>query len=120
MCLLELCAGDDKADEDVDGSWCLDLGDDVHNLGEFILLVVFVRIGDGSGEGNMIFFFNFGGDGVSGDKGDTGKSIFFDERVLFLVDILRNTGGKFESESSLSFLLLGAFDIANKKRFLLA
>ena len=120
MCLLQLCAGDDKADEDVDGSWCLDLGDDVHNLGEFILLVVFVRIGDGSGEGNMIFFFIFVGDGVSGDKDDTGKCIFFDEGVLFLGDILRNTGDKFESESSLSFLLLSAFDVANKKRFLLA
>ena len=57
MCLLDLCAGDDKADEDVDGFWCVDLGDNVHNLGEFILLVVFVLIGDGSGEGNMIFFF---------------------------------------------------------------
>ena len=120
MCLLELCAGDDKADEDVDGSWCLDLGDDVHNLGEFILSLVFVRICDGCGEGNMIFFFIFGGDGVSGDKGDTGKCIFFDEGVLFLGDIFRNTGDKFEPESSLSFLLLGAFDVANKKRFLLA
>ena len=120
MCVLELCAGDDKADEDLDGSWCLDLGDHVHNLGEFILLVVFVRIGDGSGEDNMIFFFIFVGDGVSGDKDDTGKCIFFDEGVLFLGDILRNTGDKFESESSLSFLLLGAFDVANKKRFLLA
>ena len=119
-CLLELCAGDDEADEDVDGSWCLALGDDVHNRGEFVLLVVFVRIGDGSGEGNMIFFFIFGGDGVSGDKGDTDKCIFFDEGVLFLGDILWNTGDKFESESSLSFLLLGAFDVANKKRFLLA
>ena len=119
MCLLELCAGDDKADEDVDGSWCLDLGDDVHNLGEFILLVVFVRIGDGSWEGNMIFFFIFGGDGVSGDMGDTGNCIFFDEGVLFLGDILWNTGDKFESEWSLSFLLLGAFDVANKNRFLL-
>ena len=46
MCLLELCAGDDKADEDGHGSWCLDLGDDVHNLGEFILSLVFVRICD--------------------------------------------------------------------------
>ena len=95
---------------------CLDLGDDVHNLGEFILLVVFVRIGNRSGEGNIIFFFIFGGDVVSGDKGDTGKCIFFDEGVLFLGDILRNTSDKFESESS-SVLLLGAFDVPNKKRF---
>ena len=68
----------------------------------------------------MIFFFIFGGDGVSGDMGDTGNCIFFDEGVLFLGDILWNTGDKFESESSLSFLLLSAFDVANKKRFLLA
>ena len=116
MCLLELCTGDDEADEEnVDGFWCFALGDDVHNREEFILLVVFVRIGDGSGEGNMIFFFIFGGDGVSSDKGDTGKSIFFDEGVLFLGDVLRNIGDKFESESSLSFLLLGVFDVANKK-----
>ena len=112
VCLLELCAGDDEADEEnADGFWCFALGDDVHNRGEFILLVVFVRIGDG----NMIFFFIFGGDGVSSDKGDTGKSIFFDEGVLFLGDVLRNIGDKFESESSLSFLLLGVFDVANKK-----
>ena len=116
MCLLELCAGDDEADEeDVDGFWCLTLGDDVPNRGQFILLVVFVRIGDGSVEGNIIFFFIFGGDGVSGDKDGTGKSIFFDEGVLFLGDVLRNIGDTFESESSLSFLLLGAFDVANKK-----
>ena len=116
MCLLELCTGDDEADEEnVDGFWCFALGDDVHNREEFILLVVFVGIGDGSGEGNMIFFFIFGGDGVSSDKGDTGKSIFFDEGVLFLGDVLRNIGDKFESESSLSFLLLGVFDVANKK-----
>ena len=83
MCLLEFCAGDDKADEDVDGSWCLDLKDDVHNLGEFILLVVFVRIGDGSGEGNMIFFFIFGGDGVSGDKGDF--LVIFSETLMINV-----------------------------------
>ena len=100
---------------DVDGFWRLTLGDDVRNRGEFILLVIFVRTGDGSGEGNMIFFFIFGGDSVSGDKDDTGKSIFFDEGVLFLGDVLRNVGDTFESESSLSFLLLGAFDIANKK-----
>ena len=116
VCLLELCAGDDEADEEnVDGFWCFALGDDVHNRGIFILLVVFVRIGDGSGEGNMIFFFTFGGDGVSSDKGDTGKSIFFDEGVLFLGDVLRNISDKFESESSLSFPLLGVFDVANKK-----
>ena len=90
MCLLELCAGDDEADEDedVDGFWCLALGDDVHSRGEFSLSVVFVWIGDGPGEGNTIFFFIFGGDGVSGDKDDTGKSIFFDNGVLFLGDIL--------------------------------
>ena len=116
MCLLELCAGDDAADEeDVNGLWCLALGDDVHSRGEFSLLVFFVRIGDGSGEGNMIFFFIFGGDDVSGNKGDTGKSICCDEGVLFLGDLLRNIGDKFESESSLSFLLLGACDVANKK-----
>ena len=117
VCLLELCAGDDEADEDedLDGFWCLALGDDVHSRREFSLLVVFIRIGDGSGEGNMIFFFIFGGDSLSGDKGDTGKSIFFDYGVLFLGDGLRNTGDKFESESSLSSLLLGAFDVANKK-----
>ena len=63
----------------------------------------------------MIFFFIFGGDGVSSDKGDTGKYIVFDEGVLFLGDVLRNIGDKFESESSLSFLLLGAFDADNKK-----
>ena len=90
MCLLELCAGDDEADEDedVDGFWCLALGDDVRSHGEFSLLFVFVWIGDGPGEGNTIFFFIFGGDGVSGDKGDPGKSIFFDDGVLFLGDIL--------------------------------
>ena len=116
VCLLEFCAGDDEADEeDLDGFWCLALGDDVHNRREFILLVVFVRIGYGSGEGNMIFFFIFGGDGVSSDKGDTGKYIVFDEGVLFLGDVLWNIGDKFESESSLSFLLLGAFDADNKK-----
>ena len=97
VCLLELCAGDDKADEeDVDGFWRVTLGDYVRNCGEFILLVVFVRIGDGSGEGDMIFFFIFGGDGVSGNKDDTGKSIFFDEGVLFLGDVLRNVGDTFE------------------------
>ena len=116
VCLLELYTGDDEADEEnVDGFWCFALGDDVHNREEFILLVVFVGIGDGSGEGNMIFFFIFDGDGVSSDKGDTGKSIFFDEGVLFLGDVLRNIGDKFDSESSLSFLLLGVFDVANKK-----
>ena len=64
------------------------------------------------GEGNVIFFFIFGGDRSSGDKDDTGKSIFFDEGVLFLGGVLQNAGDKFESESSLSFLLLAAF---NKK-----
>ena len=90
MCLLELCAVDDEADEDedVDGFLYLALGDDVHSHGEFSPLVVFVRIGYGPGEGNMIFFFIFGDDSVSGDKGDTGKSIFFDDGVLFLGDIL--------------------------------
>lgn len=87
--LLELCAGDDAADEeDVDGLWCLALGDNVHSRGEFSLFVVFVWIGDGSGEGNMTFFFIFGGGGVSGDKGGTGKSICYDEGVLFLGDLL--------------------------------
>ena len=90
MRLLELCADDHEADEDedVDGFWCLALGDDVHSRWEFSLLVVFVRIGNGPGEGKMIFFLIFGGDGVSGDKGDTGKFIFFDDGVLFLGDIL--------------------------------
>ena len=116
VCLLELCAGDDEANEEnVDSFWCFGLGGDVHNRGDFILLVVFVRIGDGSGEGNMIFFFIFGGDGVSSDKSDTGNSIFFDKGVLFLGDVLRNIGDKFQSESSLSFLLLRVFDVANKK-----
>ena len=97
MCLLELCAGDDEADEeDVDCFWCLALGDDVRNCREFILLVVFIRIGDGSGEDNMIFFFIFGGNGVSGDKGDTDKSIFFDEGVLFHGDVLQNIGDKLD------------------------
>ena len=49
MWQLELCAGDDEADEDehVNGFLCLALGDNVHGRGEFSLLVAFVRIGDG-------------------------------------------------------------------------
>ena len=49
MCLLELCAGDDEADEDedVDGFWCLALGDDVRSRGEFSLLFVLYGLGMG-------------------------------------------------------------------------
>ena len=50
----------------------------------------------------MTFFIIFGGDGISGDKGDTGKSMFFGEGVLFLGDVLGNIGDKSESELSLS------------------
>ena len=71
------------------------------------LLFVFVRISDGSGKGKMIFFFIFSGDDVSGDNGDTGRSILFDDRVLLAGDVLRNIGDKFES--------LLAFDAANKR-----
>ena len=53
-------------DEDVDGFCCFALDDAVHSRVEFSLLVVFVWIGDGPGEGSIIFFFIFGGDGVSG------------------------------------------------------
>ena len=42
MCLLELCAGGDEADEeDVDGFWCLTLGDDVRNRGHDLLDLLF-------------------------------------------------------------------------------
>ena len=99
----------------MNGFLCLALCDNVHGHGEFSLLIVFVRIGDGSGEGNVIFFLIFGGDRSSGDKDDTGKSIFFDDGVLFIGDVLLNTGDKFESGSSLSFLPLGAFNVTNKK-----
>ena len=81
MCLLELCAGDDAADADVDCFWRLALGDDVCSHGEFCLLVVFVQIGDGSGDDNIIFYFIFGDDSVIGDEGDTGKFILFYERT---------------------------------------
>ena len=46
--LLELCAGDDAADEeDADGLWCLAFGNNVHSHGEFSLfsfLVVVVSV----------------------------------------------------------------------------
>ena len=100
VCLLELCEGDDAVDEeDVDCFWCLALGDDVcvWRHGEFSLLVVSVQIGDGSGYDNMIFYFIFGDDSVSGDKGDTGKLSFF----MNVLTKMRNDLKPFETTQKL-------------------
>ena len=93
------------------GNWHK-LGNNVDRCEEFSLSFVSVNTGDGSWEGNRIFFFIFDTDSVVG-KGDTGKSISFDDDVLFLGDVLRNITDKFDSESSLSIVLLGTFDAAN-------
>ena len=114
MCLLDLCAGDDKADEDVDGSWCVDLGDNVHNLGEFILLVVFVLIGDGSGEGNMIFFFILVVM-VSAVIRVIMTSVSFLMKVFCFLVIFSKTLAINLSQNHHFFFILGAFDVANKK-----
>ena len=92
------------------GTFCFD--GNVDACEEFSLSFVFVNTGDGSWEGNRIFFFIFDADSVIG-KGDTDKSISFDDNVLFLGDVLQNIKDKFDSESSISILLLGTFDAAN-------